>query len=65
MRGTAHTASELPPDTRALIALLFERLDAAVGKWRLEFEAKDGIPTRWVRHEGPKPASELGRFDRT
>lgn len=63
MDEQAHSALELPLDTRGLIEHLAERMDAGVGRWRLEFEFEDGTLTRFFRHEGPGPAGALGRFD--
>ncbi|MGB2874790.1 MAG: hypothetical protein WBB76_04860 [Gaiellaceae bacterium] len=64
MGERVHSAQELPLNTRDLIEHVAERMDAAVGRWRLEFVLEDGTLTRFFRHEGPGPAGALGRFDR-
>lgn len=54
--------TNLPPDCAALAELLFERLDAAAGNWRLEIEASDGRVRRWRREE-QGGRDQLARFD--
>ena len=63
MRGSSQPAEALPPDVRTLIEILFERMNAAVGHWELEFAATDGRLRRWHRHERGS-ANELEHFDR-
>ena len=53
----------VPPDTRALAELLAERMEAGMGRWRLELEYENGRLRRCYRHEGPLGADALIRFD--
>jgi hypothetical protein len=55
-------AVTLPPEVAALAELLFERLDAAVGNWRIELFGTDGRLRSFRRQEeGGRDA--LARFD--
>lgn len=51
---------ELPPEVQVMADDLMERLDAAVGPWRVELLAADGRVERVFRHDGPIPRGELG-----
>jgi hypothetical protein len=52
----------LPPDVAELLELVFKRLDADVGDWRIEAFATDGHPRTWKRQEeGGRKV--LARFD--
>ena len=54
--------SALPPDTLALAELLLERLDAAVGNWRVELFASNGRLRNFKRQE-EGGRDDLARFD--
>lgn len=49
-------ASELPPDLRALIELLAERMGAGAGMWHLRFRVDSGhLRKWWLETEGGAP----------
>lgn len=57
----AAEADALTPDIRRLIETVAaaERVGAASGRWRLEFEFDGGLLIKWHRHELHIPAEEL------
>lgn len=56
----------LPDFVVAIVCLVARWMGAGAGRWRLEFEMKDGHLERWYRHEGPSGHAGLERFaDRT
>jgi hypothetical protein len=53
---------ELPPDTRALANLLFERI-TGVGHWKVTIDGENGV-VRWLNLEHVRmPAHELDQFN--
>jgi hypothetical protein len=63
LRPGAHPAVELSPSTRELVELVAERVDAATGPVRLEFELEAGRVQRWWLHRGPFGATALAGYD--
>jgi hypothetical protein len=64
MHTDEHPVDVLPTTTRFLCEQVFVMLDATRGRWRIELEARDGVLTKWFRHEAPGGARELARFHR-
>jgi len=63
METGSESFASLPSGVREMLELVLERMDMAVGPWRLEIEAEDGSVRRWFRREGPLGAGALVRFN--
>ena len=52
----------MPDFVVALLCLIARWMGAGSGRWRIEFEFRDGHLERWFRHEGPGSHEALGRL---